>query len=625
MSDVRFTRDDERVLYHSGLEDMKAWLDRGEDPPAMESAGPREMLFFDPSRLACGIVTCGGICPGLNDVIRAIVLSLHHHYGVDKIYGFRFGYEGLVRRYGHEPLELTPDAVKRIHEMRRIGPGLLPRAPGPGGDGRDPGGPEDRHPVRHRRRRDAPRRAGDQRRSGGGGASTISVIGIPKTIDNDISFVQQTFGFETAVTEARRATYAANSEAEAARNGIGLVKLMGRDSGFIAAFSVLVDSQVNFCLVPEVPFTLERFLSVLEQRIERRGHAVIVVAEGAGQDLMAPTQGRDASGNVRYGDIGVFLRDTIKEHFKRIGMEISLKYIDPSYTIRSVPASPHDSAFCLLLGHCAVHAGMSGRTNMVVSFWNSPVHPCAHLPGRVRAQEDRPRGTALERRPRVDGAAAGHASARAASARRRGYGSSKSERPSRLREQSPRLERWLRPPAAARRVGQLLAGPAALGERHRPQARLRDRSTAVAAHPVLAALQPLERELDALQRPRENVDGGRRDVGARVVGAERLDPVHVHPIAHVRGRAQLVQARRELRAQLAAKVLEHREVRGSRARHLMSRTKRSRHGPLPSSSLSRHGHAKQHTCQGGWLASVSGRWPTRCRTRALSCKSCRVT
>jgi 6-phosphofructokinase 1 len=199
----------------------------------------------------------------------------------------------------------------------------------------------------------------------------ISVIGIPKTIDNDISFVQQTFGFETAVAEARRATYAANSEAEAARNGIGLVKLMGRDSGFIAAFSVLVDSQVNFCLVPEVPFGLERFLSLLEQRIERRGHAVIVVAEGAGQDLMAPTQGRDASGNVRYGDIGLFLRDKVKEHFKRIGMEISLKYIDPSYTIRSVPASPHDSAFCLLLGHCAVHAGMSGRTNMVVSFWNS--------------------------------------------------------------------------------------------------------------------------------------------------------------------------------------------------------------------------------------------------------------
>jgi 6-phosphofructokinase 1 len=370
MSDVRFTRDRERVLYHTGLEDLKAWHDRGEDPPAMESAGPREMLFFDPSRLACGIVTCGGICPGLNDVIRAIVLSLHHHYGVKKIYGFRFGYEGLVRRHGHTPLELTPEAVMRIHE---IGGSILGSSRGPqdpaemvetledlkigilfviGGDGT---------------LRGAQAISDEARRRG----LEISVIGIPKTIDNDISFVQQTFGFETAVTEARRATRAANSEAEAARNGIGLVKLMGRDSGFIAAFSVLVDSQVNFCLVPEVPFSLERFLSVLRQRIERRGHAVIVVAEGAGQDLMAPTQTRDASGNVTYGDIGVFLRDAIKEHATRIGMEINLKYIDPSYSIRSVPASPHDSAFCLLLGHCAVHAGMSGRTNMVVSFWNS--------------------------------------------------------------------------------------------------------------------------------------------------------------------------------------------------------------------------------------------------------------
>ena len=197
----------------------------------------------------------------------------------------------------------------------------------------------------------------------------LSVIGIPKTIDNDISFIQKAFGFETAV-EARRAIYAANTEAEAARNGIGLVKLMGRDSGFIAAFSALVDSQANFCLVPEVPFTLERFLAELQCRLERRVHAVIVVAEGAGQDLIKRTAGHDASGNIRYGDLGTFLRNAIKEYFKQTGTEINIKYIDPSYTIPSVPANPHDSAFCLLLGHSAVHAGMSGRTNMVVGFWN---------------------------------------------------------------------------------------------------------------------------------------------------------------------------------------------------------------------------------------------------------------
>jgi 6-phosphofructokinase 1 len=376
MSGVRFTSDEERVLYHSTLDGIKACLDKGAAPPAMESAGPRRMLFFDPAKLACGIVTCGGVCPGLNDVIRAVVLSLRRNYGVNKVYGFRFGYEGLVRRIGHEPLELTPESVHRIHEsggsilgssrgpqdaaemveyLKELGVGILFAI---GGDGTLRGA----------------QKIGEEATRRG---IEVGVIGVPKTIDNDISFVQRTFGFETAVTEARRATYAANAEAESARNGIGLVKLMGRDSGFIAAYSALVNNHVNFCLVPEVPFTLERFLSALEQRLERRQHALIVVAEGAGQDLMAKSQERDASGNVKYGDIGIVLRDAITKHFKQIGTEVTLKYIDPSYTIRSVPATPHDSAFCLLLGQSAVHAGLSGRTNMVVSFWN---HRFTHVP-----------------------------------------------------------------------------------------------------------------------------------------------------------------------------------------------------------------------------------------------------
>ena len=376
MSGVRFARDDERVLYHARLEEIKIWMDKRADPPAMEAAGPRDRIFFDPSQLACGIVTCGGLCPGLNDVIRSIVLSLYHLYGVKKVYGFRYGYEGLIRRFGHKPLELTPDTVNRINE---IGGTIL-------GSSRGPQDPADMVKTLEELKvgilfaiggdgtlRGAQKIAEEAVKRG----LKISVIGIPKTIDNDVSFVQKTFGFETAVTEARRATYAANTEAEAARNGIGLVKLMGRDSGYIAAYSVLVDSQVNFCLVPEVPFTLERFLAELERRLERRSHAVIVVAEGAGQDLMAKTAERDASGNVKYGDIGIFLRDAIKDHFKKRGVEISLKYIDPSYTIRSVPADAHDSAFCLLLGQNAVHAGMSGRTNMVVSFWN---HQYTHVP-----------------------------------------------------------------------------------------------------------------------------------------------------------------------------------------------------------------------------------------------------
>jgi 6-phosphofructokinase 1 len=197
----------------------------------------------------------------------------------------------------------------------------------------------------------------------------ISVVGVPKTIDNDISFVERSFGFETAVSEAGKSILAAHAEATGARNGVGLVKLMGRESGFIAAFSALAYNDVNYCLVPEVAFTLEGFLKSLEERLDKKGHAVVVVGEGAGQDLMEKTLERDPSGNIRFGDIGSFLRDHITAYFKNAEKEINLKYIDPSYTIRSVPANAHDSAFCLLLGQNAVHAAMSGRTNMVVVDW----------------------------------------------------------------------------------------------------------------------------------------------------------------------------------------------------------------------------------------------------------------
>jgi 6-phosphofructokinase 1 len=376
MSGVRFVRDDQHVIYPSTLDELERSRPAGGQPPAMECAGPRARLFFDPSRLACGIVTCGGLCPGVNDVIRAIVLSLHHHYGVRSIYGFRYGYAGMVEGGGREPLRLSPDVVRRINQIggsflgssrgpqdpaamveyvQRLGIGVLFAI---GGDGTLRGA--------HAIHEEAAKRG-----------VKLSVIGVPKTIDNDVSFVQKTFGFETAVSEARRATYAANTEAEAAENGIGLVKLMGRDSGFIAAYTVLVDGHVNFCLVPEVPITLERFLPALRRRLEQRGHAVIVVAEGAGQNLMARHEERDASGNVKHRDIGLFLRDAIIRHFRDSATPINLKYIDPSYAIRSVPATPHDSAFCLLLGHNAVHAALSGRTDMVVSFWN---HQFTHVP-----------------------------------------------------------------------------------------------------------------------------------------------------------------------------------------------------------------------------------------------------
>ncbi|TFH24191.1 MAG: ATP-dependent 6-phosphofructokinase [Bacteroidia bacterium] len=370
MKGIYFADDQEHILYDRDLDTIKSYLDKGLDPPRFEAAGPREKIFFDPASLSCGIVTCGGLCPGINDVIRSIVLSLHHHYGVKDIYGFQYGYQGLVPEYGHEPVRFSPRDVTQINEM---GGTILASSRG----NQDPsvmvdtlekmkigilfciGGDGTQHGALAISEEAAKR------------GLQLSVIGIPKTIDNDISFIQKTFGFETAVSEAKRATYAAHVEAVGAPNGIGLVKLMGRDSGFIAAYSVLVDNQVNFCLVPEVPFSMDAFLAALKKRLELRSHAVIVVAEGAGQNLFTATGERDASGNVKFGDIGTYLREAIKMHFSTLGMEVNIKYIDPSYIIRSQPANPHDSAFCLLMGHSAVHAGMAGRTGMIVGYWNN--------------------------------------------------------------------------------------------------------------------------------------------------------------------------------------------------------------------------------------------------------------
>lgn len=383
MKGIQFADEQEHILYHHDLTIVKEYLAKGDDPPVFEVAGAREKIFFDPANLSCGIVTCGGLCPGINDVIRAIVMSLYHHYGVKNIYGFQYGYQGLVPEYGHTPIQLTPRSVTQINEM---GGTILSSSRGNqdesvmvdtleqmkigilfciGGDGTQRGALAISEEAARR-------------------GLLLSVIGIPKTIDNDISFVQKTFGFETAVAEAKRATYSAHVEAVGAPNGVGLVKLMGRDSGFIAAFSVLVDNQVNFCLVPEVPFSLDAFLKALKNRLEKRQHAVIVVAEGAGQDLFTSTDEQDASGNRKFGDIGIYLRDAIKDHFKYIGMEVNLKYIDPSYIIRSQPANPHDSAFCMLMGHNAVHAGMAGRTGMIVGYWNNQF---THLPIKLSVSE----------------------------------------------------------------------------------------------------------------------------------------------------------------------------------------------------------------------------------------------
>lgn len=371
---AEFVDESRAVLVCSDLAELQSFLQSSNRPPAFEPAGPRSKIFFDPKKLACGIVTCGGLCPGLNNVIRSIVLMLHYGYGVKQILGFRYGYAGLSSKNGLEPLHLIPQTVDTIHER---GGTILGTSRGPqdigemvdhlvnlkigilfaiGGDGTLRGASAISQEISRR-------------------GLQISVIGIPKTIDNDLQWIERSFGFATAVEEASRTIEAAHTEARGAWNGIGLVKLMGRDSGFIAGHASLANSDVNFCLIPEIPFSLRGangFLAALGRRLKTKPHAVIVAAEGVGQDLLQnPTlQEHDASGNLRLKDIGYFLKEQMTRYFLDLGQEVTIKYIDPSYTIRSLPANSLDSEFCLILGQHAVHAGMAGRTNMLVGYWN---------------------------------------------------------------------------------------------------------------------------------------------------------------------------------------------------------------------------------------------------------------
>lgn len=365
----------DRILYHSHL------LEDGRDvsTPSYEEAGPREKVFFDPARTTVGIVTCGGLCPGLNDIIRGLVNRCHLQYGVSRTYGFRYGYEGLVQRYGHTPLLLRPSSVEQAHHF---GGTMLGSSRGQqdigemvdtledmkvdilfviGGDGTLRGAAEIVKEIERR-------------------GLKKSVVGIPKTIDNDIRYLDKSFGFESAFDAAVQAVKCAYVEATGAVNGVGLVKLMGRDSGFISCYAALAGSNVDFVLIPEVPFELDGdggLLESLRHRLSKRGSAVIVVAEGAGQHLMQTSDATDASGNKRYGDIGQFMKERINSFFKERRMEVNLKYIDPSYIVRSVPANAQDNVYCSRLAQSAVHAAMAGKTGMLVGRWHGSF---VHLP-----------------------------------------------------------------------------------------------------------------------------------------------------------------------------------------------------------------------------------------------------
>ncbi|HLL68913.1 MAG TPA: ATP-dependent 6-phosphofructokinase [Micromonosporaceae bacterium] len=373
---LHYVDEDDRVLFDDTAGMLSA---RGlplDEVPGFEPAGPRKKIFFDPSKTRAGIVTCGGLCPGLNDVIRGLVLELTSHYGVHRIIGFRNGYQGFIPRYAHQVVDLTPESVGHINEYGGTILGTSRGSQDPdaivdcleqmgvsvlfviGGDGSLRGALGIAAAVAER-------------------GSRIGVVGVPKTIDNDIPYIDQSFGFQTAFAKATESIRAAHVEARAVPNGVGLVQLMGRHSGFIACYAALATNDVDYVLIPEVPFQLDGdngFLQQLRRRTGKRGHAVVVVAEGAGQEYLAPAGtghgATDASGNAKLRDFGLYLRGRIADDFAAADTEVNLKYIDPSYIIRSVPANPYDSVYCTRLAHAAVHAGMAGRTEMVVGRWH---------------------------------------------------------------------------------------------------------------------------------------------------------------------------------------------------------------------------------------------------------------
>jgi 6-phosphofructokinase 1 len=369
----QFVDDSAKVIICSNAQKVtKAVLD-GITIPSFQKAGPREKLFHDPSWSRAAIVTCGGLSPGLNDVIKGLVETLWFEYGVQNIFGIPYGYKGLNPENKLAPIILNPDVVDTIHEsggtilgssrgaqpigvmvdtLQRLNINMLFTI---GGDGTLRGAHEIAEEIKRRR-------------------MPVSVIGVPKTIDNDLQFTDRTFGFETAVSATHEIITSAHMEAKGAYDGIALVKLMGRDSGFIAAHASLANSVVNFCLIPELEFTLEGengLLQALDKRFScGKTHAVIVVAEGAGQHLFNGVQERkDASGNILKNDIGELLKNSIHNHFAQKDREISIKYFDPSYYIRSVPSRGSDAIFCAQLSQMAVHAAMAGKTDMVVGHW----------------------------------------------------------------------------------------------------------------------------------------------------------------------------------------------------------------------------------------------------------------
>jgi 6-phosphofructokinase 1 len=339
---------------------------------AFSRSGPRDYTVFHPSNIKAAIVTCGGLCPGLNDVVEELVQMLYYNYSVDKIYGIKSGFRGFYEEQYLPYLELNPQNTKNIHQR---GGTILGSSRGGfdkdkivnvclekginqlyfiGGDGTHRAANIIYQEARARKLK-------------------MTVVGIPKTIDNDIGIIDRSFGFDTAVEQATKAIDSARIEAECIPNGVGIVKLMGRSAGFIAAHATLADRNVDICLIPEIPIDMNDVLSQVDNSLRTMGHCVIVVAEGAGESLMSEKLDArtDESGNKKLPPIGEFLKEEIEKHFKSKGVPINVKYNNPSYMIRSVPANAADSVYAMILAQNAVHGAMAGYTGYTSAMVNN--------------------------------------------------------------------------------------------------------------------------------------------------------------------------------------------------------------------------------------------------------------
>ncbi len=280
---------------------------------SFQQAGPRLHLAFEPKDVKAAIVTCGGLCPGLNVVIRELVMTMWYNYGIRDIHGIRFGYAGFLQDSSW--VELTPKTVEEVHnlggtflgsnrggfDVDKIVDRLTLKGTNLvfaiGGDGTLRGVTKLSKEINKRKLK-------------------IGLTGIPKTIDNDIPLIDRSFGFVTAVEEAVKVIESANVEASCVPNGVGLVKIFGRSCGFIALSATNSSRDINVCLIPEAPINLFGEHGVIEfimKRLQIRGHCVVIVAEGAGsaiQDLKVSATGKfDKSGNPVLPDIGAIFKE----------------------------------------------------------------------------------------------------------------------------------------------------------------------------------------------------------------------------------------------------------------------------------------------------------------------------